>query len=80
MRISRSLCHKDQTIRLLITDHGRGWEVRQQQDSETVSDVVYNDWHRVERALAAFDRRAATLRHKGWTDNGASAPHTRDAA
>ena len=71
-RISRSLKKKDHSIRFDVTNHGRGWEVRQEEDSRTVCDIVYNDRHRVERALSSFDRKAAGLREHGWIDNGTS--------
>ena len=72
MRISRSLTNTEHSIRFDVTNHANGWEVRQQEDSKTVRDVVYSDWHRVERALSSFDRQAAVLREDGWIDNGTS--------
>ena len=69
MRISRSLSNNDHVIRFAVTSHEEGWQVRQEEDSETVSDKVYSDWHRVERALWLFDRKAAALRQHGWIDN-----------
>jgi hypothetical protein len=72
MHISRSLTNNDHSIRFAVTNHRRGWKVRQEEDARTVSDVVYDDWHRVERAVSSFDRKAAALRTNGWIDNGTS--------
>jgi hypothetical protein len=58
-----------QTKRFIISDaSSAGWEVREEQDSEIVRSVRYNDWHRVERALMHFRREAATLRDRGWKE------------
>ena len=69
MRISRSLRRNDHAIRLVVTHLLHGWNVRQHEDGRTVSDAVYTDWHRVERALSAFDRKAEGLRNEGWIDH-----------
>ena len=73
MRISRSLSRNDHAIRLVVTHQSRGWKVRQQEDERTVSDAVYTDWHRVERAVSAFDRKAEGLRREGWIDHAETA-------
>jgi hypothetical protein len=43
-----------------------GWEVRVEEDGTVTRHVRYHDWHRVERALAQFDRAIATLTSEGW--------------
>ena len=53
------------TIRMAAT---RGWEIRVEHDTETIKQVVYEDWHRVERAKAAFAREAGTLSDSGWIE------------
>ena len=62
MRISHSFSDNGHAIQLDVIHQSRGWEVRHQEDGETTRDVVYNDWHRVERAISAFDLKAAALR------------------
>jgi hypothetical protein len=56
------------TTRFTITETGRAWEVREEQDSAVIRRVVYDDWHRVERAHMLFTRRAMALRESGWID------------
>jgi hypothetical protein len=58
-----------QTKRFSVTESGSaGWEVREEEDSQLVRSVRYDDWHRVERALMQFAQRAAMLRDRGWTE------------
>jgi hypothetical protein len=58
-----------QTRRFTITDAGSdGWEVREEQDSRVVRSVLYDDWHRVERARMNFAREALALRDGGWDE------------
>ena len=56
------------TKRFSITDTGRAWVIIEEEDSAVVRRVVYDDWHRVERARKLFVRTVATLRQNGWTD------------
>ena len=44
---------------------GAGWEVTRQQDGETRRSC-YHDWHRVERARAAFALEVSKLTERGW--------------
>lgn len=74
MGVKRSLRNKEHSIQLSVTDRERGWEIRQEEDSKTVREIICNDWHSVERAVSLFDHRAAKLREQGWTDDGSSAP------
>lgn len=46
-----------------------GWEVLDEQDAKVVKSVLYDDWHRVERAKAAFAAEALTLREAGWIES-----------
>jgi hypothetical protein len=58
------------TRRFSIRDTGKcGWEVVEEKDSEIVKSVRYDDWHRVERARAAFALEARNLRDAGWTES-----------
>ena len=45
-----------------------GWQVQDEKDSTIVKSVLYDDWHRVERAKAAFAMEVAMLRESGWTE------------
>ena len=53
-------------FRITILDLS-GWEVREEADSHVVSSRVYEDWHRVERARAWFQRAVGRLQQDGWT-------------
>lgn len=43
-----------------------GWDVRLEEDRELRRADRYHDWHRVERALAQFEREAYDLQASGW--------------
>jgi hypothetical protein len=43
-----------------------GWEVRLEEDRVVRRHSRYQDWHRVERALALFRREVADLTAQGW--------------
>ncbi len=43
-----------------------GWEVTLEEDREVRHQCRYGDWHRVERALAAFQREVSELTAGGW--------------
>ena len=45
----------------------KGWEVREEQDSQVLKRVWYTDWHRVERAMQTFSHQITELAHLGWT-------------
>ena len=47
--------HTDQ---ITVTRRESGWEVLETRDSTLVRTKRYSDWHRVERALEAFERAA----------------------
>jgi hypothetical protein len=67
---ARQLRKAAHTRRFTIRDTGTsGWEVLDEQDSRVVKSVLYDDWHRVERAKAAFAVEALTLRDAGWTES-----------
>jgi hypothetical protein len=59
--------HNDQhKRRFSIVQNGRCWEVMEEQDSRVVRRVLYDDWHRVERARKIFTQEADTLCQSGW--------------
>jgi hypothetical protein len=43
-----------------------GWEVRLEEDKNLRRLDHYRDWHRVERALATFEREVEELTARGW--------------
>ena len=45
-----------------------GWDIIEEFDSEILKRVSYSDWHRVERARAAFVQEAGRLCENGWVD------------
>lgn len=45
---------------------GAGWEVRLEEDREVRHRARYRDWHRVERAKAAFRLEVLQLTSLGW--------------
>jgi hypothetical protein len=69
--------------RLVCADHVRrysiavagalGWEVRLEEDRTLRRLDHYTDWHRVERALALFEREVRELQANGWTLAGDAA-------
>jgi hypothetical protein len=64
----------DQTRRYAISSLGAsGWEVTFEREGET-RHVFYDDWHRVERALAIFQLEVSDLTDRGWQQVPAPAP------
>jgi len=43
-----------------------GWEVRMEEDREVRRQDLYEDWHRVERAMALFKLEVSQLTASGW--------------
>jgi hypothetical protein len=65
---SITLRKAEQTRRYSISSLSRsGWEVTFERDGET-RHVVYDDWHRVERALAMFQLEVSELTEHGWQE------------
>jgi hypothetical protein len=64
---SVSLMNADHIRRYTISFlNNAGWEVTRQQDGELIR-RSYHDWHRVERARAAFALEVSQLTERGWT-------------
>ena len=57
MNFTRERVEAGHTHRFTITRSDVGWQVREECDSEIVKVTRYTDWHRVERAMDAFERR-----------------------
>ena len=65
---SIALRKADQIRRYSISTPGAsGWEVTFEREGETRR-VCYQDWHRVERALAMFRLEVSELTRLGWTE------------
>jgi hypothetical protein len=43
-----------------------GWELTLQEDLERIKRVHFEDWHRVERAIAVVRLEIEDLRSRGW--------------
>ena len=50
----------------ISTAGAEGWEVRFEEDRTLRRLNHYRDWHRVERALASFERDVEELTANGW--------------
>jgi hypothetical protein len=62
-----SLRHANHTRHYSVLPLERaGWEVRLEEDRELTRHARYDDWHRVERALATFQLEVSRLRASGW--------------
>ncbi len=61
---------KASTVRRFTITHlqSEGWDVRDEQDSRVLRQVVYHDWHRVERASLTFSLEVQALLERGWTE------------
>jgi predicted RNA methylase len=71
MLFSKDLQHAGHTRRFLISRApDAGWNVRAEQDAQVLTDVRYQDWHRVERARLAFELAILALEREGWTSGG----------
>lgn len=66
---ARLLRKAGQTRRFTISDtNASGWEVKEEENSRVIRQVLYNDWHRVERAMMAFALQVTSLQDAGWTE------------
>ena len=65
--LTRTRTHAGHTERVIVRPSPVGWEVREEQDSAVVRTIHYSDWHRVERAVLAFE-----METRDRTDEGAS--------
>ena len=43
-----------------------GWEVKLEEDRQVRRNDLYQDWHRVERAMALFELEVLQLTASGW--------------
>ena len=56
--------------------HSAGWEVTLEEDRTLTRHVRYDDWHRVERALALFRQEVADLAAQGWEVQSSTSGHS----
>jgi hypothetical protein len=66
---AKSIRKANHIRRYIIQPSPVGWEVRQEQDSQVVRQVSYQDWHRVERARRAFVVEMSQLQENGWHED-----------
>jgi hypothetical protein len=50
----------------ISTSESGGWEVKLESDRQLARQSNYRDWHRVERARAAFALEVSELTAHGW--------------
>jgi hypothetical protein len=66
---ARTLRKADHERRFSIIDAGAaGWEIRHEENCQIIKRVVYDDWHRVERARMTMAHEAETLKSAGWNE------------
>ena len=61
-----SLRYADHVRHYFICAGPAGWEVRLEEDRTLRRLNHYRDWHRVERAMALFEREVLDLTERGW--------------
>ncbi len=64
---SIALKHAEHTRKYHVTAaQPSGWELTLLEDHQPTRQVHYEDWHRVERALAALELEVSQLTTRGW--------------
>ncbi len=53
--LTREQTSEGHTRRATVTRSEGGWLFREEDDARLVRQVTYTDWHRVERAIRAFE-------------------------
>ena len=72
------IANETETRRFTITARDpAGWEVCEEHDDRVIRRVLYDDWHRVERARMAFARTASVLKDVGWVEKSVDAYSTK---
>jgi hypothetical protein len=64
---AKSVRKADHVRRYTIQPTSSGWEVRTEQDSESIRHACYHDWHRVEMARRVMVMEVASLEAAGWS-------------
>ena len=65
-----SLRYADHVRHYSISAGSTGWEVKLEEDRTLRRLDHYQDWHRVERAMALFEREVLDLTSRGWRREG----------
>jgi hypothetical protein len=55
MKTTLELVEDGHTRRATITKQSPGWLFRELDDTRVIREIVYTDWHRVERAMHIFE-------------------------
>jgi len=64
---SIALTHADHTRNYRVSpSENFGWDLTLTEDRQATRQVHYEDWHRVERALAALELEVRALTAQGW--------------
>ena len=53
--LTREFASAGHVDRVIVTRSDAGWDVREERDNHLVRKMNYQDWHRVERAIQAFE-------------------------
>jgi hypothetical protein len=61
-----NVCSANHVRHYTISAGAAGWEVRLEEDQTLRRLDHYRDWHRVERAIASFEREVTALVERGW--------------
>ena len=56
--VTRELTADGHIYRVTVTLGPRGWQLVEEEDSRVIRTQDYTDWHRVERAVQVFERKA----------------------
>jgi len=69
MWLERQFNNQGRVRRFVVTNHGEGWEVLEEEDSAVLRRTVRQDWHRVELDIRLFELRALALTAVGWIES-----------
>jgi hypothetical protein len=65
----KTIRNAEHTRRYTIRTADTGWEVRAEQDNQSLRRVFYDDWHRVERAQRTMMEELDELTRTGWVED-----------
>ena len=69
MIFSKQLRSQEHSRAFVVGDaDDRGWEVREEADSQIVKRTWTRDWHRVEKAMMRFALESMQLQRAGWVE------------
>ena len=70
---SKTLRKAEHVRHYTIRSIDSGWEVRAEQDSTSLHNARYDDWHRVERAQRRMLEELENLTSAGWVEERGAA-------